>query len=71
LGRRGGKGQEKCVRKQANYLAAGTNLVEVDLVRQGSYVLTAPDEVIPEQLRTPYLVCVYRKQEPSTIPNSD
>ena len=63
----GVKGQEKYVRKQANYLAAGTNLVEIDLVRQGSYVLTAPDDMIPEKLRTPYLVCVYRKDEPDQV----
>ncbi len=63
----GVKGQEKYVRKQANYLAAGTNLVEIDLVRQGSYVLTAPDEMIPEQLRTPYLVCVYRNDKPDQV----
>ena len=36
-------------------------------MRQGSYVLTAPDEMIPEQLRTPYLVSVYRNAEPDQV----
>jgi hypothetical protein len=63
----GVKGQEKYARKQANYLAADVNLVEIDLVRQGSYVLTAPDEMIPEHLRTSYLVCVYRKEKPDQV----
>jgi hypothetical protein len=61
------KGQEKYARKQTNYLAAGINLVEIDLVRQGSYVLVAPDEMIPEQLRTPYLACVYRNEKPDQV----
>jgi hypothetical protein len=63
----GVKGQEKYARKQANYLAADINLVEIDLVRQGSYVLAAPDEMIPEHLRTPYLVSVYRKEKPDQV----
>jgi hypothetical protein len=42
-------------------------LVEIDLVRQGSYVLAAPDEMIPEHLRTSYLVCVYRKEKPDQV----
>lgn len=54
-------------RKQANYLAAGINLVEIDLVRQASYVFAASDEMIPEQLRTPYLACVYRKEKPDQV----
>ena len=61
------KGQEKYARKQTNYLAAGINLVEIDLVRQGSYVLVAPDDLIPEQLRTPYLACVYRNEKPDQV----
>jgi len=63
----GVNGQERYARKQANYLAAGINLVEIDLVRQGSYVLAAPGEMIPDALRTPYLVCVYRNETPDQV----
>lgn len=63
----GHKGRERYTRKKLDYLAAGINLVEVDLVRQGSYVLAAPDEGIPEDARTPYLICVYRNQVPDEV----
>jgi hypothetical protein len=56
--------REKYARKQLDYLAAGLNLVEIDLVRQGGYVLAAPLEDLPEDQRTPYLICVYRDTKP-------
>jgi len=58
------KGCGQYVKKQSNYLASGTNLVEIDLLRQGSYVLAAPDESIPLEHRTPYNISVYRESEP-------
>ncbi|MBM79469.1 MAG: hypothetical protein CMJ78_02600 [Planctomycetaceae bacterium] len=63
----GDNGRSKYARKQANYLSSGANLVEIDLVRQGSYVLAAPDEMIPENLKTPYWVCVYRQDDPDNV----
>ena len=60
----GSRAREQYTRKQLDYIDAGVNLVEIDLVRQGSYVLAAPlEELRPEQ-RTPYLICVYRDQKP-------
>lgn len=60
----GNRAREQYTRNQLDYIDAGVNLVEIDLVRQGSYVLAAPlEELMPEQ-RTPYLICVYRDQKP-------
>ncbi|MDA1052003.1 MAG: DUF4058 family protein [Planctomycetota bacterium] len=59
----GDKGRSKYIGKQLEYLAAGVSLVEIDLVRRGSYVLAAPEILIPEDFRTPYLVCVYREED--------
>ena len=60
----GSRAREQYTRKQLNYMDAGVNLVEIDLVRQGSYVLAAPLEDLSPEQRTPYLICVYRDQVP-------
>lgn len=56
----GSKNRQRYVRKQLDYMDAGVNLVEVDLMRQGEYVLAAPLEEIPDELLTPYRACVFR-----------
>ena len=56
--------REQYLRKQLDCMDAGTNLVEIDLVRQGGYVLNAPLDQIPEHLQTPYWACVYRHVYP-------
>lgn len=61
------KARERYVRKQMDYLDAGVNLVEIDLVRQGEYVLAAPLDEIPEPRRTPYMVCVSRGITPNEM----
>lgn len=53
-------GHAAYVRKQHQYLAAGINLVEIDLIREGEHVLSVPVERIPPAYRAPYLVCVRR-----------
>jgi hypothetical protein len=53
-------GRAAYLRKQREYLEAGVNLVEIDLVREGDFVLAAPERRIPSTVRTPYLVCVRR-----------
>lgn len=60
----GVRSRQQYERKQADYLDAGVNLVEIDLVRQGSHVLAAPLTDIPESHRTPYMVCIYRHTNP-------
>jgi hypothetical protein len=56
----GYRGREKYFRKQQEYIAAGINLVEIDLTLQGEHVLAVPLEDNPEQERSAYMACVYR-----------
>lgn len=56
----GSRAREQYSRKQADLMAAGVNLVEIDLVREGKYVLTAMLAEIPPQHRKSFLTCVYR-----------
>lgn len=58
------RAREQYARKQVDYMHAGISLVEIDLVRRGAYVLAAPIEAIPAGERTPYLICIYRHQQP-------
>ncbi len=60
----GSRAREQYSRKQIDIIDAGVNLVEIDLVRQGSYVLAAPLEQLRPGERTPYLICVYRDAKP-------
>lgn len=53
-----GEGRELYRRKQQDYLSAGVNLVEIDLVRSGVFTLAVPSERIPEHWRTTYQICV-------------
>ncbi|MEO8497829.1 MAG: DUF4058 family protein [Planctomycetota bacterium] len=59
----GEKGRTKYVQKQLECLAAGINLVEIDFVRQGDYILAAPYSLILPRFRTPYLICVVRDED--------
>jgi hypothetical protein len=55
-----GRARRAYLSKQRDFLAAGVNLVEVDLIRQGDWVLSADEALLPLSKRTPYLVCVFR-----------
>jgi hypothetical protein len=57
-------GQLAYIRKQREYLQAGVNLVEIDLVRAGDFVLAVPRERLPASCRTPYLICTRRASRP-------
>jgi hypothetical protein len=63
--KRRGPGMEKYRQKQQEVVAAGANLVEIDLLRGGERVLLCPPENIPVGHRTLYQVCVYRTSSPS------
>ncbi len=63
----GTRSRERYTRKQIDYQAAGINLVEIDLVRQGRYVMLAPLEDIPKATRRGYMICVYRDIIPDQI----
>jgi len=54
-------------KKQRTYLEAGINLVEIDLLRDGDFVLAAREEPIPAEYRTPYRVCVRRASDLNRI----
>ena len=56
----GQAGRSAYRKKQRDYLEAGINLVEIDLVRDGDFILAAVEHRIPPDYRTPYLVCIRR-----------
>lgn len=60
----GSSAREKYIRKQMDIIDAGVNLVEIDLISQGSYVLAAPLEELQLFEPAPYLICVYRDAKP-------
>ena len=51
-------------RKQREYIEAGVNLVEIDFIRTGAFVVAAPEGRIPWDMRTPYIVCIRRAYRP-------
>jgi hypothetical protein len=55
----GEAGRAKYERKQQEYLHAGANLVEIDLLRAGSFVLAIPEAYWPHDQAT-YKICVRR-----------
>ncbi len=50
--------------KQAELRQAKVNLVEIDLLREGPYILTAPPHVVPLPYLVPYRICVFRGSRP-------
>jgi hypothetical protein len=59
-----GPGRDLYIKKQNELRQAGVTLVEIDLNRTGSRVLSAPFELIPDGHRTPYAACVRRGWKP-------
>jgi Protein of unknown function (DUF4058) len=62
-----GPGRDLYVKKQQELWAAKVSLVEIDLLRTGSRVLSAPFELIPDGHRTPYAICVRRGWQPFEV----
>ncbi len=54
------RGQVRYVLKQREFLDAGVNLVEIDLVRAGNYVLALQKDRLSAACRSAYLACVFR-----------
>ncbi len=52
-------------KKQHDLLIAGVNVVEIDLLRDGEFVLAVPPENLPAPSREPYRACVVRAQRRS------
>ncbi len=59
--------RRKYGQKQDELMRGGVNLVEIDLIRQGEHVVLAPVELLPPDRRGPYLVSVYRHDDPKMI----
>lgn len=51
--------------KRRAYREAGVNLVEIDLIRDGGYLVLAPEAEIPESRRAPYVVSIWRAADPT------
>lgn len=60
----GRKRREQYLRKQQEFLDGGVNLVEIDLLRAGPYVLAISEEDLPSDYRGPYRIGVIRMHPP-------
>lgn len=58
------EGREAYHRKQTEFMAARVNLVEIDLIRDGLFVLAMPERKLPRRCQTPYLINVRRATHP-------
>ena len=54
------KGRAQYLRKQKEFLEGGVNLVEIDLIRRGHWMLAVAQTNVARQLRHPYRICVTR-----------
>jgi len=59
-----GEGRATYRRRQRDYMGGGINFVEIDLIRVGDYVLSAPWSTIPAGKHTPYMVCIFQAVRP-------
>jgi len=57
--------REKFRSKQQKMLDGGVNLVEVDLILAGDWVMSIPPDFLPEQALYPYRICVLRADDSS------
>ncbi len=62
-----GPGRDLYAKKQEELRSGGVSLVEIDLLRTGTRVLSVPMERIPEGHRTAYAACVRRGWKPFEI----
>ncbi|MFN0054667.1 MAG: DUF4058 family protein [Planctomycetales bacterium] len=61
------KGRSAYRKKQRQLEQGDVNLVEIDLLREGSYVLLAPWDAVPRSCRGTYRVSVSRATDPEYI----
>lgn len=60
----GEAGRQAYRKKQQDLIEAGVSLVEIDLLREGSYVLALPEGRLPPDRRGPYRITVLRSWQP-------
>lgn len=58
-------GRRMYQQKQEEVIAGGANLVEVDLIRSGPWIVRVPEALIPYNHRALYCVCVSRGWRPT------
>ena len=58
------QGRETYRKKQAEFIAARVNLVEIDLIRGGGFVLALPERKLPRKRRAPHWIVVRRANHP-------
>lgn len=57
-------GRQAYRKKQSDLREGGVNLVEIDLLRSGKYVLAVPKHSLPQPYLAPYRICVVRGSHP-------
>lgn len=62
-----GEGRDKYLQKQKELRDGAASLVEIDLLRAGDWVLSAPKPLVPKPLRAPYRACVRRGWKPHKV----
>jgi hypothetical protein len=60
----GEPGRKAYRKKQQDFIVAGVSLVEIDLIRDGSYVLLPAELKLPPDCRGPYRLSVFRAAQP-------
>jgi hypothetical protein len=60
-------GRRAYLEKQREYLQGGVNLVEIDLIREGEFVVAIPETLVPPDCRTPYIICIRRVLRPRRV----
>jgi len=62
-----GDGRKLYLRKREEAMAAGANVVEIDLTRSGDRILYIPPDRLPPSHRTTYQVCAWRAARPDRV----
>ncbi len=55
-------GCKQYVQKQQELIYGGVSLVEIDLLREGRWVVATCEDLYPWELRKPYRICVTRRE---------
>ncbi len=55
-------GRRLYIQKQQELIIGNVSLVEIDLLREGAWVVATCEDLYPEELRTPYRICVTRRE---------
>ena len=64
LANKSSDGRRSYRQKQRDYIEGGVNLVEIDLLRSGEFVLATPESCVPAPYRGPYRICIRRLRKP-------